>query len=420
MQKVTVVTVVFNDAKHIRQTMESFFSQTWENKEYIVIDGGSTDGTAEIIKEYAPRLAFFCSEKDGGIYDAMNKGTAKASGEWINFLNSGDYYVSNDSIKNAIDSEAAAKADVIYGDSIEVSGIKELLMKASPDTKRLEYSPVFRHGSAFIKTDIQKQYLFDISKASELKYALDWEMLYRVYKDGHAFAKADTVVQAYRSEGVSDHPYLNLWYNYKITSGGKASLGKMIFLAKSIIRRWLKSSFLYRWTKAFFLEFMVNDVLYHTTFWTFRRWYLKRLGAKIGKGTFIHKHCNFINANLVNIGEHSHINQGCTLDARGHITIGDSVSVSHNVAVMTGSHDLHKSNFPGIFEPIVIKDYAWIGINATILQGVTIGRGAVVCAGAVVTKDVDDLSIVAGIPAKVIGRREDNMDYKCNGAYPFT
>ena len=68
--KISVITVVYNDVANIRATMESFFSQTWEDKEYIVIDGGSTDGTADIIKEYAPRLAYWCSEKDNGIYDA--------------------------------------------------------------------------------------------------------------------------------------------------------------------------------------------------------------------------------------------------------------------------------------------------------------------------------------------------------------
>ena len=66
---ISVITVVFNDVKHIRETMESFFSQSWEDKEYIVIDGGSTDGTVDIIQEYSDRLAFWCSEKDDGIYE---------------------------------------------------------------------------------------------------------------------------------------------------------------------------------------------------------------------------------------------------------------------------------------------------------------------------------------------------------------
>ena len=88
--KISVITVVFNDVAHIKETMESYFSQTWEEKEYIVIDGGSTDGTADIISKYADRLAYWCSEPDGGIFDAMNKGIKYAKGDWINIKTSLD------------------------------------------------------------------------------------------------------------------------------------------------------------------------------------------------------------------------------------------------------------------------------------------------------------------------------------------
>ena len=95
--KISVITVVYNDVKNLRQTMESYFSQTWKDKEYIVIDGGSTDGTVDIIKEYANRLAYWCSEPDNGIYDALNNGIIKATGDWIKILNRGDVYSSNTS-----------------------------------------------------------------------------------------------------------------------------------------------------------------------------------------------------------------------------------------------------------------------------------------------------------------------------------
>lgn len=112
------------------------------------------------------------------------------------------------------------------------------------------------------------------------------------------------------------------------------------------------------------------------------------------------KNTYIMNANRIKIGDFSHINRGCVLDARGKIEIGNNVSVSHNVNIMTGSHDIKSSCFIGVFKPIKIEDYAFIGVGATILQGVRIGKGAVVCAGAVVTNDVDDFDIVAGIPAK--------------------
>lgn len=80
---------------------------------------------------------------------------------------------------------------------------------------------------------------------------------------------------------------------------------------------------------------------------------------------------------------------------------------------MSGGHDMNSPSFEGRHRPIVICDYAWIGVGATILQGVTIGEGAVVAAGAVVTKDVDPYIVVGGSPAKVIGKRNEHFDYKC-------
>ena len=118
--KISVITVVFNDVANIRTTIKSFFSQTWEDKEYIVIDGGSTDGTVDIIKEYADKLAYWCSEKDNGIYDAMNKGIVHATGDWINILNSGDYYASNDALNKVITLALDINStDILYANSIE-------------------------------------------------------------------------------------------------------------------------------------------------------------------------------------------------------------------------------------------------------------------------------------------------------------
>ena len=118
--KISVITVVYNDCLHIEETIKSFISQTWRNKEYIIIDGGSTDGTVDIIKKYEDKIPFWCSEPDDGIYDAMNKGIDKASGDWINILNSGDYYAYPTSLENAINGADTEKADVIFGDSIEI------------------------------------------------------------------------------------------------------------------------------------------------------------------------------------------------------------------------------------------------------------------------------------------------------------
>ncbi len=437
--KISVITVVYNDVKHIRATMESYFSQTWEEKEYIVIDGGSGDGTADVIREYADRLAYWCSEPDGGIYEAMNKGLERATGDWINILNCGDLYVSATALEDVVramsgaDTKAVGEgdadaekstggcdADVVFCNSIEVNPLYKRNSFADDDISRLAFIPTFRHGSSLIKAEVHKRYPYDVSKKKSLGYALDWDMLHRLFRDGYKFKKVDVFLEEYQLEGMSNHPYRNFWYNYKITSGGKFDPKRMLFMVKQMCRVWKKQSGVMKCARQFVVEYVVNSICPHIPFWTLRRPLLRLGKIKMGKGTFIMRKCYFMEPNLLTIGEYSHINRGCLIDARGGITIGNCVSISHNVSVVTGGHNAQSPNFVGVFKPIVVNDYAWLGVGCTILQGVTIGRGAVVAAGAVVTKDVDDYEIVAGTPAKKIGTRNDNLDYKCDGWAWFT
>lgn len=411
--KISVITVVFNDVKNIRKTMESFFSQTWEDKEYVVIDGGSTDGTLDVIKEYADRLAFWCSEKDGGVYDAMNKGISKVSGDWINILNSGDYYCSVNSLKDAITSIDKENTDVIYGNSIQKQYGHELKKEASSDIRGMEYEPIYRHGSSLVKTDIHKQYLFDLSKKNDFGYALDWDVIYRMYKNGVRFTKTETYIETYDIEGMSNNPKQSAIYNYKISTRGTFNLMKFIHLVKALCLIIFFHSRLYSLLRCFVLETYTNTIISHIPIWSVRRWLLKIIRAKIGTGTYINRKCYIMDPNRLKIGTFSHVNRMCTLDARGGISIGDSVSVSHGVMLMSGSHEYNTKNFNVKYLPIEIEDYVWIGCGAIILQGVTIGKGAVVSAGAVVTKNVDPYTIVGGVPAKPIGTRNEELDYKC-------
>lgn len=418
--KISVITVVYNDVEHIRETMESFFSQTWEEKEYIVIDGGSTDGTADIIGEYADRLAYWCSEPDGGIYDALNKGVMHCSGDWVNVLNSGDKFAKDESLEEAI-SLSQEGDDVIYGNSIEVAKGRKKIVVANGDPSAMKKGVIYRHGSSLVRTEIHKKYLFDLTKSKKLGYALDWHMIHRMYIAGCKFRKVDCVIEEYELEGTSNHVYRNLWYNYQITSEGGNRLLALLTLIRKVLTTVFMTSFLYKWLKSFGIEYMINDVLPHIPFFNIRRMYLKLVGMKIGKGTYISKRLYFMSPWLVRIGENSHINKGCFLDARGEIVIGNSVSVSHDVRIVTGGHDMNHPDFPGVYEKIQIDDYAWIGVGATILKNVHIGHGAVVCAGAVVTKDVEPFAVVGGVPAKVIGKRkEQQLQYKCIWEELFT
>jgi acetyltransferase-like isoleucine patch superfamily enzyme len=150
-----------------------------------------------------------------------------------------------------------------------------------------------------------------------------------------------------------------------------------------------------------------------------RKGYYKIFGISIGKKTVINMNQYIMIPGKIAIGNNSHINRGCLLDGRGGLIIGNSVSISHYVSIVTGSHDVNDPCFGGIFLPIAIENYVWIGVNATILQGVRIGEGAVVAAGSVVTKDVEPYTIVGGIPAHKIGVRNRELDYKCIWNIPF-
>ncbi len=420
MDKVSIITVVYNNVKGIKDTLDSFFSQTYCEKELIVIDGGSGDGTVDVIKEYSSGMAYWCSEPDNGIYDAMNKGITHTTGEWIIFLNSGDTFVNADVLTNAMSFPDKDAYDVLYGNSIEVTDTAKLERYANPDVSKMELYPLYRHGSSFVRASTQKRFLFNTNLKSQLGYALDWEMIYRMYSDGCKFKNINIFIQAFLQDGVSNHPYKSRWYNYKITAKGHFSLRKLLYFIYNCMVYAFTSSFLYMWVRAFFMEFLLNDILPIIPFWCIRKLYLKLVRTKIGRNSFVMKNVYIQSPNRMSIGEYSHINRDVILDARGDIIIGSNVSISHRVNIMTGGHDHMSKNFIGVFKPIVIKDYAWIGVGATILQGVTIGKGAVVSAGAVVTKDVADYEIVAGVPAKHIGVRNNILEYHCVWDTPFT
>ncbi|HYU74696.1 MAG TPA: acyltransferase [Ktedonobacteraceae bacterium] len=150
-------------------------------------------------------------------------------------------------------------------------------------------------------------------------------------------------------------------------------------------------------------------------------WYRRVLGWRISPGATIlmRQYVQMTGVRScgrkVSIGEGTVINHGCLLYTTGGLTIGENVSISSGVWLMTGTHDMNDPHFSYDYKPIVIGDRAWIGIRATILGGVSIGEGSVVMAGAVVTRDVPPYAIVGGVPARFIRHRElQNASYSLN------
>lgn len=137
-----------------------------------------------------------------------------------------------------------------------------------------------------------------------------------------------------------------------------------------------------------------------------RKTFQRASGIKIGKGSTIHMGAVFYDPSHIVIGEDTVIGERSVLDGRDTLSIGNHVALASEVMVYNSQHDIHDSSFKAITKPVIIEDYVFIGPRAIILPGVTIGKGAVVAAGAIVTKDVEPFSIVAGVPAKKIGERK--------------
>lgn len=149
-----------------------------------------------------------------------------------------------------------------------------------------------------------------------------------------------------------------------------------------------------------------------------RRLFCILMGAKVGKGTVFFRRAEILDPANLKVGYRSNIGWFSSIDARGGINIGSYVTIASNSKIITGSHDLNSNGFKAVFKSVNIGSYVWIGTGAIILQGVNIGDGAVVAAGSVVTKDVAPYTVVGGVPARFIKKR-DKVQPKIDQAYPL-
>jgi len=138
---------------------------------------------------------------------------------------------------------------------------------------------------------------------------------------------------------------------------------------------------------------------------SFRRFFYRLFGVSVGRGSIIHMWANFFDPKGVSLGEDTIVGDHCFLDGRAQLKIGAHTDIASQVLIYNSEHDLAAEDFRAITSPVEIGDYVFVGPRAIILPGVKIGNGAVVAAGAVVTKEVPPFKIVGGVPAKEIGER---------------
>jgi acetyltransferase-like isoleucine patch superfamily enzyme len=349
----------------------------------------------------------------------MNKGIEKATGEWINFMNSGDYFTSENVIEQIFNENQYADIDILYGNSTQINeNNTKVVISAGENILKLQNGPIYRHGASFVKTIVHKNSKFALQKAAKLKFALDFDCIFNLFLTGKQFRKVDINVLTYVKEGISNHPIKSSVYIYFITRKSHKIKSLILLLVRLGITI-VKNNIILKYGYYFFSFYVCNYIISNVPIWTIRKIYYKINGMKIGKNSIMNMSQYFFSIYILSVGNNTHINRGCFFDARAGITIGNNVSISHKVSLITGSHDANSKNFTGNFQPIIIKDYVWIGANAIVLRGVTVGNGAVIAAGSIVTKDVEPYTIVGGIPAKQIGKRRTDLEYIPYWDVPF-
>ncbi|CAN5348111.1 hypothetical protein BH09GEM1_BH09GEM1_04370 [soil metagenome] len=196
-RSVSIITINRNDRDGLQKTIDSVMAQSSTDFEYIVIDGASTDGSVELIKKHARRIDYWVSEPDGGIYNAMNKGTERATGEFILFLNAGDI-IYPATLETLLDNRAEWwDSDIVYGNIVNATTSR---LDVARDIDQLLHRECFIHQAVMVKSSVQRTLRFDPS----FKIAADYDMFVRALKAGYSFRRVATTFGAYDATGVSN------------------------------------------------------------------------------------------------------------------------------------------------------------------------------------------------------------------------
>ena len=196
--KLSIITVNLNDREGLLRTARSVVEQTFDDFEWLVIDGGSSDGSQDVLAQYASRIAWSVSEPDGGIYEAMNKGLARANGEFVQFLNAGDSFIDRNVLEKVFADENLA--DVNYGDQQCARDGKIIEERTYPDNLDLRFlfSAPLGHQASFFRTSLAKAHPYRV------KYTIsaDRAFFLELYLSGASFHHLKLPVVYFDTDGV--------------------------------------------------------------------------------------------------------------------------------------------------------------------------------------------------------------------------
>lgn len=203
----SIITINYNNADGLLRTVESVLSQTEKDFEYIVIDGGSTDASKDILRKHETSFSYCISEKDAGIYNAMNKGWRKASGKYCLFLNSGDYLYDKNVIEKAIHVLENSKQEVVYGDLNIFDNTNSIIRRfGEPVSLYYFYYDFLPHPASFIQRALLEQLN---GYRENYRVISDWIFFIEAFVAKATFAKVDLIVSAFNNLGISSGSNLN-------------------------------------------------------------------------------------------------------------------------------------------------------------------------------------------------------------------
>ncbi len=425
---ISIITPTYNQGQFIESTIKSVLKQNYPNIEYIIFDSMSTDNTHEILERYNSKISKIIREKDEGQSDAIIKGFKLAKGQLVGWINSDDI-LSPDCIQRIVEAYNDNIDSVLFYNS-KINIISEDgSFKKQINVPVMNFDYLLRKNNTLIQPGsfYKKNTLIDIDFFDKkLKYSMDLDLWLRLLKVGDLVNVNGKPIASYREwDGTKTSTGNSILLRERkamlLGHGANEFDNSIVLININLIKLFLKNNL-----------FMVNRVIRLALFYGFARFlpasnkkYTKwcnffrtkicrPLFLNAGKNINVEKNAFFGIGSKIIIGDNSGIGIDCKL--QGKITLGQNIMMGPEVTFITSSHCHESIDVPMIKQgfseekPIIVNDDVWIGMRSIILPGVIIGKGVIIGAASVVTKNIPDYAVVGGNPARIIKHRSNKIN----------